>query len=58
MVGASDESGAYPASDPDKPEDLLATIYHGLGVDLDAVLDDGLQRPHHLIDGKPIPALL
>ncbi|MCG8399400.1 DUF1501 domain-containing protein, partial [Bacillus atrophaeus] len=35
VVGASDKSGAYPASDPYRPEDLLATIYHCLGVDLD-----------------------
>jgi len=58
VVGASDKTGAYPASDPYRPEDLLATIYHCLGVDPDAVLYDGLQRPHHLIDGKPIKALL
>jgi len=58
VYGASDKTGAYPASDPAKPEDLLATIYHALGIDLDTVLYDALQRPHHLIDGKPIKALL
>ncbi|QJX01147.1 DUF1501 domain-containing protein [Frigoriglobus tundricola] len=58
VYGASDKVGAYPASDPAKPEDLLATIYHALGIDLDTVLYDALQRPHHLIDGQPIKALL
>ncbi|MDB5309970.1 MAG: hypothetical protein JWO38_4172 [Gemmataceae bacterium] len=58
VYGASDKVGAYPAADPVRPEDLIATIYHCLGVDQDAVLYDSLQRPHHLIDGKPITALL
>lgn len=56
--GASDKVGAFPASDPVTPQDLLATVYHQLGVDLETVLYDGLKRPHHLIDGKPIKALI
>ena len=33
VVGASDARGMEPASDPVKPEDLAATIYHALGID-------------------------
>lgn len=33
VVGASDARGMEPASDPVKPEDLAATIYHCLGID-------------------------
>jgi uncharacterized protein (DUF1501 family) len=44
--GASDKIGAYPAADPISPQDLLATIYHLLGVDLGTVLYDQLGRPH------------
>jgi uncharacterized protein (DUF1501 family) len=58
VYGASDKIGAYPAADPATPQDVLATIYHLLGIDLETVLYDGLQRPHHLIDGKPITAII
>jgi Protein of unknown function (DUF1501) len=33
VVGSSDARGLEPASDPVKPEDLAATIYHCLGLD-------------------------
>ena len=33
VVGASDARGMEPASDPVKPEDIAATIYHCLGID-------------------------
>jgi hypothetical protein len=33
IVGSSDSRGMEPASDPVKPEDLAATIYHALGID-------------------------
>lgn len=33
VVGSSDARGMEPASDPVRPEDLAATIYHCLGID-------------------------
>ena len=33
VIGSSDSRGMEPASDPVKPEDLAATIYHALGID-------------------------
>ena len=33
VIGSSDSKGMEPASDPVKPEDLAATIYHALGID-------------------------
>ena len=33
VYGSSDSRGMEPASDPVKPEDLAATIYHALGID-------------------------
>ncbi len=33
VVGESDSRGMEPASDPVKPEDIAATIYHCLGID-------------------------
>ena len=33
VVGSSDAKGMEPASDPVRPEDIAATIYHCLGID-------------------------
>ena len=49
---------AYPAADPVTPEDLIATIYHRLGVDPHALIHDRQDRPFPLADGRPILGLL
>lgn len=58
IVGASDKSGAYPADNPQKPENLAATIYHALGVPATAAWKDELDRPYHIYHGEPIAALI
>ncbi len=58
VVGASDEHAAAPADRPIGLPDLLATIYHGLGIDSKAhvVASDG--RSIRLVeDGEPIREL-
>lgn len=57
IYGASDKEAAYPASDPVKPEDIAATIYHAMGVDPETRLRDHLDRPHTIAPGQPITAL-
>ena len=47
--GASDRIGAHPATDPLGPGDIVATIYHALGVPHDAEVHDHLDRPHRLV---------
>jgi len=47
--GASDRFGALPESDPLKPGDIIATIYHLLGVDHRTVVYDALNRPHEVV---------
>jgi arylsulfatase A-like enzyme len=37
-IGASDEIGAYPRDRPVKPEEIVATVYHALGIDLNTVI--------------------
>jgi hypothetical protein len=54
VVGASDKDGGYPAADPQRPENLAATIYHALGIPPTAVWQDELDRPHHIYYGEPI----
>ncbi len=58
VVGSSDKLGAYPASNPLKPEDMAATIYHALGIPEVAAWYDDANRPHHLYNGQPIAELL
>lgn len=57
VYGSSDKDAAYPASNPVSPEDMLATVYHALGLPEDAELRDPLNRPHHLVDGRPLTEL-
>ncbi len=49
-VGASDEIGAYPAERPADPSEVVATIYHSLGFDLETALPGPAGRPFPLVD--------
>lgn len=57
VVGSSDRIGGHPASDPQTPEDLAATIYAALGIPPLATWEDGLGRPHQVYHGTPIGGL-
>ena len=57
VVGSSDKIGGYPAADPQKPENMAATIYQALGIPQTAVWKDDLDRPHHIYFGEPIRGL-
>jgi hypothetical protein len=54
VAGASDDEGAYPSLDPQKPENLAATIYQALGIPATATWKDEVDRPHHIYHGDPI----
>lgn len=56
--GASDRSGAYPAGDPVKPDDLAATMFALLGIDPKTEVMDPLNRPLAIAGGSPVEALL
>ncbi|HMF17603.1 MAG TPA: DUF1501 domain-containing protein, partial [Gemmataceae bacterium] len=57
IYGASDPIAAYPRDNPVSPEDLLATIYHALGVPGSAEIHDREQRPQRMCDGRALTAL-
>ena len=57
VIGKSDKIGAFPLSRSFAPQDLAATIYRALGVDLATELVDRLGRPIALCHGEPIDAL-
>lgn len=58
VIGASDRLGAYPSADPQRPENMAATIYQALGLPRTLVWKDRLERPHHVYHGEPIPGLI
>lgn len=57
VIGSSDDLGAYPASSPQRPENLAATIYEALGLPKTVTWEDTTGRPHNLYHGDPIPGL-
>ncbi len=57
--GASDRIGARPSLNPVTPADIIATIYHALGIPADLELRDRLDRPLLLVPwGNVISDLL
>ena len=58
VLGASDRLAAYPAADPVTPEDIIATLYHALGVDPHLTIFDRQDRPFRLVDGEPLLKIL
>jgi uncharacterized protein (DUF1501 family) len=58
IVGASDKQGGDVADLPISPKDLLATMYHLLGIDHHQMVHDSLGRPLPLVDGQVITEAL
>jgi hypothetical protein len=56
--GTSDATGAFPASQPQIPGDILATMYHALGVPHDGEVHDQLNRPHRIVPAGEVVAEL
>ena len=50
VVGSTDEIGAYPVERPTSPAEVAATVYKGLGIDLDKDLPGPQGRPIRLVD--------
>jgi hypothetical protein len=58
VYGASDKSGAYPAENAVRPDDIAATIYHLLGIDPQTEVHDATKRPLAICNGQPITGIL
>ena len=58
VVGSSDKNGAYPAGNPQTPENMAATIYQALGLPQTIAWYDDTNRPHHVYHGDPIAGLM
>jgi Protein of unknown function (DUF1501) len=59
VYGTSDEQAAYPVSHLVRPADLVATIYHLLGIDPHMTVNDRLGRPVPIAHGgEPVQGVL
>lgn len=59
IYGSSDKTGAFPASDPLIPGDIVSTMYHCLGLRHDREIHDATNRPFRLVPtGDVVDALL
>ncbi len=56
--GKSDKTAAYPEEDPISPGDIGATLYSLMGIRPDSEIVDQTGRPHPLVRGEPIAAIL
>lgn len=57
VIGATDRTGSVPATRPWTPEDVAASIYHGLGIDHHRTYFPRLPRPTPIADGQVIDGL-
>jgi hypothetical protein len=58
VYGSSDRTAAYPSENPVGPEDVAATIFSALGIELSLELHDGQDKPYVLCSGKAIRAVV
>jgi hypothetical protein len=59
IIGSTDSKGERPVARPLGPKNVLATIYHLMGIDPEQKVPDFNGRPQYLLDdGQPIAELL
>lgn len=59
VIGTTNDRGEHPVERALKPQDLLATIYHHLGINPELELTDQLDRPIRILPyGTPIRELI
>ena len=57
QYGKSDATASAPSENPVHPADLVATIYHTLGIDPGMEILNDLKQPRALVEGKPVHGL-
>jgi uncharacterized protein (DUF1501 family) len=57
VIGRSDRTGSEPADRPVSPQELLATVFHALGVAPDATIPGPDGGPVAVYPGKPVAEL-
>jgi uncharacterized protein (DUF1501 family) len=58
VYGKSDKTASAPLENPVHPKELLATIYHSVGIDPSTIMLNHLNQPRELVQGEPVLGLL
>lgn len=58
VYGRSDKTGSAPLDNPVHPRELLATIYHSVGIDPATMVYNHLNQPRELVQGEPVTGIL
>ncbi len=56
--GKSDKTASAPIENPVHPRELLATIYHSVGIDPATIVYNHLNQPRELVQGEPVTGIL
>jgi hypothetical protein len=54
VYGKSDATGSSPAEDPVHPTQLLATVYHAMGIEPHTMVNNHLGQPRELVQAEPV----
>ena len=55
--GKSDKTGSAPTEDPVHPTEILATVYHAMGIDPQTVVHNHLNQPRELVKAEAVERL-
>ncbi|HEY7314813.1 MAG TPA: DUF1501 domain-containing protein [Gemmataceae bacterium] len=58
VYGKSDKTGSAPVENPVHPRELLATIYHSVGIDPATMVLNHLNQPRELVQGDVVTGIL
>ena len=57
VYGESVQTGSAPLRDPVHPGQLLASIYHSIGINPQSIVYNHLNQPRELVKAEHVPAL-
>jgi uncharacterized protein (DUF1501 family) len=58
IYGKSDKTGSAPLENPVHPKELLATIYHSVGINPSTIVYNHLNQPRELVQAEPVLGIL
>ncbi len=58
IYGKSDKTGSAPLENPVHPKELLATIYHNVGINPSTIVYNHLNQPRELVQAEPVLGIL
>ena len=57
VYGKSDKTGSAPLESPVHPTEVLATIYHAMGIDPETIVFNHLNQPRELVKAQAVTDL-